>query len=57
MPGVVIRQVEGDVGVALLVWALAGVLSLPGARTCGEPGAMQPEAGGLSKHRHSTRVT
>lgn len=47
VPGVVIRQVEGDVGVALLVWALAGLLSLLGALTYGELGAMQPEAGGL----------
>ncbi|MGH7483565.1 MAG: APC family permease, partial [Longimicrobiales bacterium] len=47
VPGVVIRQVQGDVGIALLVWALAGLLSLLGALTYGELGAMQPEAGGL----------
>jgi basic amino acid/polyamine antiporter, APA family len=35
------------VGTALLVWLLAGVLSLLGGLTYGELGAMKPEAGGL----------
>ena len=36
-----------SVGVALTVWVIGGVLSLLGALTYGELGAMQPEAGGL----------
>ncbi|MBI4409961.1 MAG: amino acid permease, partial [Gemmatimonadetes bacterium] len=47
VPGTVLRQAEGDAGVALLVWLLGGVLSLMGALTYGELGAMNPEAGGL----------
>ncbi|MEJ2215144.1 MAG: amino acid permease [Gemmatimonadota bacterium] len=47
VPGAVLRQTGGRVGTALLVWLLAGVLSLLGALTYGELGAMQPEVGGL----------
>ena len=47
VPGAVLRQSGGDVGVALLVWLIAGVLSLLGALTYGELGAANPEAGGL----------
>ena len=47
VPGPVLRASGGSVGVALLVWAAAGVLSLLGALTYGELGAMKPEAGGL----------
>lgn len=47
VPGAVLRQTGGDVGPALLVWFLAGLLSLLGALTYGELGAMEPEAGGL----------
>ena len=47
VPGVVLRQVDGSVGVAALVWIGGGVLSLLGALTYGEMAAMKPEAGGL----------
>ncbi len=47
VPAVVLRQSEGYVGVALLVWFVAGVLSLLGALTYGELGAMVPHAGGI----------
>ena len=46
VPGAVLRQTEGDVGYALVVWVLGGVLSLLGALTYGELGGMIPEAGG-----------
>jgi APA family basic amino acid/polyamine antiporter len=47
VPGTVLRQSDGAVGVALLVWLVAGLLSLLGALTYGEMGAMRPDAGGL----------
>jgi APA family basic amino acid/polyamine antiporter len=47
VPGVVLTQSQGAVGLALLVWLVAGVLSLLGALTYGELGAMRPDAGGL----------
>ncbi len=47
VPAAVLRQTGGSVGVALLVWVVAGVLSLLGALTYGEMGAARPEAGGL----------
>jgi len=47
VPGTVLRQTGGSVGVALLVWLAAGVLSLLGALTYGEMGASKPDAGGL----------
>jgi APA family basic amino acid/polyamine antiporter len=47
VPGAVLRQTNGSVGVALLVWLAAGVLSLLGALTYGEMGAAKPDAGGL----------
>jgi APA family basic amino acid/polyamine antiporter len=47
VPGTVLRQSDGAVGLALLVWFVAGVLSLLGALTYGEMGAMRPDAGGL----------
>lgn len=47
VPAVVLRQTEGSVGLALLVWLIAGALSLLGALTYGELGAMRPEAGGI----------
>ncbi len=47
VPATVLRQTGGDPMVALAVWIIAGVLSLLGALTYGELGAMQPEAGGL----------
>ncbi|MDQ3699198.1 MAG: amino acid permease [Gemmatimonadota bacterium] len=47
VPGAVLRQTDGRVGVALLVWLVAGVLSLLGALTYAELGAAKPSAGGL----------
>jgi len=47
VPGAVLRQVDGYVLPALLVWLVGGVLSLLGALTYGELGAMKPAAGGL----------
>jgi APA family basic amino acid/polyamine antiporter len=47
VPSVVLRQSGLDPRLALLVWALGGLLSLLGALTYAELGAMHPEAGGL----------
>jgi len=47
VPGAVLQNSAGHVGLALIVWLLGGVLSLVGALTYGELGAMNPEAGGL----------
>ena len=47
VPSLVLRQTAGQTGLALTVWAVAGVLSLLGALTYAELGAMRPEAGGL----------
>ena len=47
VPGGVLQQSGGHVGLALTVWFLGGVLSLLGALTYGELGAMDPSAGGI----------
>ena len=47
VPSVVLRQTAGQTSLAMLVWGIAGVLSLLGALTYAELGAMKPEAGGL----------
>ena len=47
VPGGVVQQSSGHVGLALTVWFLGGVLSLLGALTYGELGAMNPAAGGI----------
>jgi APA family basic amino acid/polyamine antiporter len=47
VPGAVLRQVDGFIIPALLVWLAGGVLSLLGALTYSELGAMKPAAGGL----------
>lgn len=47
VPGAILRQVEGSVGLSLLVWVVGGFLSLLGALTYGELAAMNPTAGGL----------
>jgi len=47
VPATVLRETGGDTRLALLVWLVAGVLSLLGALTYGELGAANPEAGGL----------
>src|SRR5438445_4146546 len=46
-PGPLLRQVNGSVGLSLLVWVAGGVLSLLGALTYAELAAANPEAGGL----------
>jgi APA family basic amino acid/polyamine antiporter len=45
-PGAVVRN-SGSGGVALVVWAIGGILSLLGALTFAELGAAKPESGGL----------
>jgi APA family basic amino acid/polyamine antiporter len=47
VPGTVLQQTDGRVGIALLVWLVAGILSLLGALTYGELSAADPEAGGI----------
>lgn len=47
VPGSVLAQSGGHVGLALAVWLAGGVLSLLGALTYGELGAMNPQAGGI----------
>jgi APA family basic amino acid/polyamine antiporter len=47
VPSVVLRQTGGHTGLAFTVWGIAGFLSLLGALTYAELGAMKPEAGGL----------
>jgi len=47
VPSVVLKHTGGQTGPAMLVWVIAGVLSLLGALTYAELGAMKPEAGGL----------
>jgi basic amino acid/polyamine antiporter, APA family len=47
VPAGVLRSVGGSPGVALLVWTAGGLLSLLGALTYAELGALKPRAGGL----------
>lgn len=47
VPATVLTQTGGALGTSLLVWFVAGVLSLLGALTYGELGAANPDAGGL----------
>ena len=47
VPGVVLKQSNGRLGLALLVWVVGGVLSFLGALTYAELGASKPDAGGL----------
>ena len=46
-PGIILRQVNGSAGMALLVWLCGGVLILLGSLTYAELAATNPEAGGL----------
>ena len=46
-PGLILKQVHGSVGLAMLVWVAGGVMSLLGALTYAELAAAHPEAGGL----------
>jgi APA family basic amino acid/polyamine antiporter len=52
VPGEVLRQTGGQVGPAMLVWLVGGVLSLLGALTYGELSAINPKAGGIYVHIH-----
>ena len=47
VPSSVLQQTGGSVGLSLLVWFAAGLLSLLGALTFAEMGAAKPDAGGL----------
>src|SRR3954470_17469924 len=47
VPGVVLRQTNGHLGVGLLVWMVGGIVSFLGALTYAELGAATPDAGGL----------
>jgi APA family basic amino acid/polyamine antiporter len=50
VPGAVLKQVDGRIAPALLVWLVGGILSLLGALTYGELSAVNPKAGGLYVH-------
>lgn len=47
VPGGVLRQSGGSVGITFAVWVAGGILSLLGALTYAELAAANPEAGGL----------
>jgi len=47
VPATVLTQTGQTLGPAMLVWLIAGILSLLGALTYGELGAANPDAGGL----------
>ncbi len=47
VPGAVLRQVQGGITPAMLVWLAGGILSLLGALTYGELAARSPKAGGI----------
>ncbi len=47
VPGAILRQVDGSVGLAMLVWLVGGVVTLLGALSYGELTAMKPQAGGI----------
>lgn len=47
VPGGILRDVGGSVGWAMAVWVAGGLLSLVGALTYGELGAMRPATGGV----------
>jgi APA family basic amino acid/polyamine antiporter len=47
VPSVVLKETGGRPGIAMLIWAAGGVLSLLGALTYAELGAANPDAGGL----------
>lgn len=47
VPAVVLRQSQGSMGLALVVWMLAGLLAVLGALTYAELAVRRPEAGGL----------
>src|SRR2546423_15169245 len=47
VPGAVLRQTNGSIVLAMVVWLAGGILSQLGALTYGELSAMNPKAGGL----------
>lgn len=50
VPGQVLTKAGGQIGPAMLVWLVGGLLSLLGALTYGELSAVNPKAGGLYVH-------
>jgi APA family basic amino acid/polyamine antiporter len=50
VPATVLRETGGAVGPAMLVWLVGGALSLLGALTYAELGAMHPDAGGMYRY-------
>src|SRR5262245_63423091 len=46
-PGLILKQVNGSVGLSMLVWIAGGIMSLLGALTYAELAAAHPEARGL----------
>src|SRR6202163_3991760 len=46
-PSLILHQLDGSVGLSLMVWFVGGILSLLGALTYAELAAANPEAGGL----------
>src|ERR1700676_3238964 len=46
-PSLILHQLDGSVGLSLMVWFVGGILSLLGALTYAELSATNPEAGGL----------
>src|SRR4051812_843848 len=47
VPATVLRLTGGQLGPALLVWVVGGILSMLGALTYAELAAMKPESGGI----------
>lgn len=47
VPSAVLRRVQGDISLAMLVWLAGGILSLLGALTYGELAARSARAGGI----------
>jgi APA family basic amino acid/polyamine antiporter len=50
VPGQVLSKSGGQIGPAMLVWLVGGLLSLLGALTYGELSAVNPRAGGIYVH-------
>jgi APA family basic amino acid/polyamine antiporter len=50
VPGDVLKAAGGQIGPAMLVWLVGGLLSLLGALTYSELSAVNPKAGGIYVH-------